>query len=294
MDIEKVFLFILSSISAFAVFIFLENLLTPPKKQKDSLTALIKDKTQDISPFSRLKPDGSFIDRLDLFFAKTLKLEEKLKTTHMLLGSPKTPNPLHMLHFKLIAAVLLPVLLFIMFSSPMVILFIPAGFIIPDAIYSSKIRNRQDELLENFSTTVDLVSLIVEAGMDYITAFERVTNIELKKSLLEQEIDKMLSEIKFGYSRRNALIRFADRTGIQEIRSFVGLIIQSDELGTSLVDLLNNFSADMRFRRLNKAEQAAAKASTKMLIPLFIFIFPVVFILAFSPVVSDLMKGGLF
>ena len=65
----------------------------------------------------------------------------------------------------------------------------------------------------------------------------------------------------------------------------MGLIIQSDELGTSLVELLRNYSADMRFRRLNKAEKLAAQAATKMLIPLFIFIeiieIPAVFFLGF-------------
>ena len=99
--------------------------------------------------------------------------------------------------------------------------------------------------------------------------------------------------MQLGYSRRDALRRLSMRTGLQEVRSFVGLIVQSDELGTSLVELLRNYSADMRFRRLNKAEKLAAQASTKMLIPLFIFIFPTVFILMLSPMVSDLIRGGM-
>jgi tight adherence protein C len=85
----------------------------------------------------------------------------------------------------------------------------------------------------------------------------------------------------------------SDRIGLQEIRSFVGLIVQSDELGTSLVELLRNYSADMRFRRLNRAEKLAAQASTKMLIPMFIFIFPTVFIMMLAPMVMDLVNGGM-
>jgi tight adherence protein C len=103
----------------------------------------------------------------------------------------------------------------------------------------------------------------------------------------------MISEVQLGYSRRDSLRRLAQRTGLMEIRSFSGLVIQSDELGTSLVDLLRNFSADMRFRRLNRAERLAAQASTKMLIPLFLFIFPTVFILLLSPVIYDFFKQGL-
>ena len=82
-------------------------------------------------------------------------------------------------------------------------------------------------------------------------------------------------------------------TGVPEIRSFTGLIIQYDELGTSLVELLRNYAADMRFRRLNMAEKLAAQASTKMLIPLFIFIFPTVFILMLAPMMKSLVSGGL-
>ncbi|MDR1684063.1 MAG: type II secretion system F family protein, partial [Elusimicrobiota bacterium] len=124
-------------------------------------------------------------------------------------------------------------------------------------------------------------------------AFERIVKIAKQKTLLEVEIEKTLNETKLGYSRREALERLAARTGAQDIRSFVGLIVQSDELGTSLVDLLRNFSIDLRFRRLNKAEKLAAQASTKMLIPLFLFIFPVVFIMMLAPMIADFAKGGM-
>ena len=148
-------------------------------------------------------------------------------------------------------------------------------------------------MVKNFATTVDLMALIIESGLDYMTAFERIVKIAKEKTLLEVEIEKTLTETKLGYSRREALERMAARTGVQDIRSFVGLIVQSDELGTSLVQLLRNFSTDLRFRRLNTAEKLAAQASTKMLIPLFIFIFPVVFIMMLSPMIADFMRGGM-
>ena len=140
---------------------------------------------------------------------------------------------------------------------------------------------------------MDLAALIIESGWDYLTAFERIIKVAREKTILEDELEKTIGEIKLGYSRREALERFAARTGVQEVRSLVGLIIQSDELGTSLVDLLRNFSADLRSRRLNKAEKLAAQASTKMLFPLFIFIFPTIFILILSPMLSGLFSGGL-
>jgi tight adherence protein C len=287
-------LFMFSVLSAIGVGIIVDKLVSPARKEEASISDLIKDKGRDVSAFDKLSPEKSLIDRLDFFLARKLGLERRLDRMHLLLGRPEKPNPLSMLHFKEICALLFPLVLFIVFNSFIVIFFVPIGFILPDIIYSAKIKSRQEEILVNFPTLVDLSALVIEAGLDYVTAFERIVNIAVSKTALEVEVDKMLSEIKLGYSRRDALIRFARRSGLQEVRSFVGLIIQSDELGTSLVGLLRNFSADLRFRRLNKAEQLAAKASTKMLIPLFLFIFPVVFIIALSPIVSDLVRGGIF
>lgn len=290
----SIMLFVFSALSAIGVGIIVDKLVSPPRKEEASISDLIKDKRKQVSAFDKLNPERSLRERLDFFLARKLGLEKRLDEIHLLLGRPDKPDPLNMLHFKEMCAVIFPVLLFIAFSSPIVIFFAPIGFILPDIIYSAKIKARQDEILVNFPSLVDLSALVIEAGLDYVTAFERIVNVAVTKTALEIEVDKMLAEIRLGYSRRDALMRFARRCGLQEVRSFVGLIIQSDELGTSLVDLLRNFAADLRFRRLNKAEQLAAKASTKMLIPLFLFIFPVVFIIALSPIVSDLIKGGIF
>ncbi|OGR70834.1 MAG: hypothetical protein A2X40_05825 [Elusimicrobia bacterium GWC2_65_9] len=162
-------------------------------------------------------------------------------------------------------------------------------------MFNGIIRPRQQAIMRNFPTMVDLMALTIEAGLDSMAAIERILkNISPdQRTELEKELEKMVNEIQLGYTRRDALQRLAMRTGISEVRSFVGLIIQSDELGTSLVELLRSYAADMRFRRLNKAEKLAAKAATKMLIPLFIFIFPTVFIMMLAPMMKSLVSGGL-
>jgi tight adherence protein C len=184
-------------------------------------------------------------------------------------------------------------LLYLLTGSVILSLFGLVGFILPDSMHTRKIQARQKEIMRNFPTLVDLAALTIEAGLDYMSAFDRILKSSKNKTELEVELGKMLNEISLGYSRKDALKRLALRTGIQEIRSFVGLIIQSDELGTSLVELLRNYAADMRFRRLNKAEKMAAQAATKMLIPLFVFIFPTVFILMLAPMLKTLVSGGL-
>ena len=211
----------------------------------------------------------------------------------MMMGRPAKPTPLQMLHMKEMLAAAAMAMLYFMTGIPAMACFGAIGFFVPDSIFQGRIRTRQTELMRNFPTFVDLAALTIEAGLDYMAAIERILKNSKKKTELEIELEKMINETQLGYSRKDALKRLALRTGIQEIRSFVGLIVQSDELGTSLVELLRNYATDMRFRRLNKAEKLAAQASTKMLIPLFVFIFPTVFIMMLSPMMKSLIQGGL-
>lgn len=293
LDIGKILMALIAVAGAIAAFIAAHRFFSPKTKESPaSLTHLVGEGKKEISSFSKLDPNHGFMDRLDLFLAK-MGLEAKLDKLHMLLGRPVNPDPLQILHYKELCSVIIPGFLYLLVGSPFVLIFVPLCFFLPDLLFSAKIRKRQDEILRSFPTMVDLAALIIESGLDYMTAFDRIVKIAPKRTELEVEFEKTINEVQLGYTRRDALRRLAMRTGLQEVRSFVGLIIQSDELGTSLVDLLRNFSADMRFRRLNRAEKLAAQASTKMLIPLFVFIFPTVFILMLAPLVVDLFQGGL-
>lgn len=266
----------------------------PPEAGEGDLSKLAKKEVGTSSAFSSLNPQGSMLDKLDLFLIKTFHLDVKLEELHMMMGRPLKPTPLEMLHLKEILAAGIMAFLFVMVS-PAVAPFGIIGFFIPDSLSQGKIRNRQADIMRNFPTMVDLMALTIEAGLDYMAAIERILkNVKQnQRTELENELQKMVNEVQLGYTRRDALKRLAMRTGVPEIRSFVGLIIQSDELGTSLVELLRNYAADMRFRRLNKAEKLAAQAATKMLIPLFIFIFPTVFIMMLAPMMKSLVSGGL-
>ena len=275
-----------------AVFVGIFRLFSPAQDKGEIVDIAVR-RYKSASSFARLDPESKLLDRVAVFCLTTFHLEDKLEEMYLQLGSPEKPQPVDILYTKIIVAVLLPAALMLLFKSFWPILFIPAGFILPDVLIRGKIQKRQAEILGNFSTTVDLAALIIESGLDYLTAFERIIKVAREKTILEDELETTIGEIKLGYSRREALERFAARTGVQEVRTLVGLIIQSDELGTSLVDLLRNFSTDLRYSRLNKAEKLAAQASTKMLFPLFIFIFPTIFILILSPMLGGLLSGGL-
>lgn len=286
-------LYILEILGAYFTYIFVRNLLMP-KEEKETIADIEVRQIKSTSSFARLHPQENIRDRFAMFLLEKLKLQQPLEEMWLLLGSPAKPQPVDILFSKINWAIFLPLVVILLTKNPLFILLAIIGFYIPDMQLKSKIQKRQQDMLGNFATTVDLMALIIESGLDYMTAFERIIKIAKTKTLLEVEIEKTLNETKLGYSRREALERLAQRTGVQDIRSFVGLIVQSDELGTSLVELLRNFSIDLRFRRLNKAEKLAAQASTKMLIPMFIFIFPVVFVLMLAPMLGDLLSGGLF
>jgi tight adherence protein C len=267
----------------------------PPDGDETDLAKLANKEVGTTSAFSSLNPHGGLIDRLDLYLLKTFHLDVKLEELHMMMGRPQKPTPLDMLHLKEFFAAAFGLGAFLLTGEWILLAFGAAGFFVPDSIFNGRIRARQQGMMRNFPTTVDLLALTIEAGLDYMSAIERILkNIRPEqRTELEKELEKMLNEVSLGYTRRDALKRLAMRTGVSEIRSFVGLIIQSDELGTSLVELLRNYAADMRFRRLNRAEKLAAQASTKMLIPLFVFIFPTVFIMMLAPMMKSLIQGGL-
>ena len=283
---------LLLAIGMFAAFMAVFALLAPKEKKEEVMDVAVK-RFKSTSSFAQLRPDDKFLDRLAMFCLRNFRVEDTLEELYMQLGSPDKPQPVDILYSKILCALIVPVAVMLLFQSLWPVVLVPLCFYVPDVLLRSKIQQRQAEILGNFSTTVDLAALIIESGLDYLTAFERSIKIAKEKTILEEELEKTINEIKLGYSRREALEHFAARTGVQEVRSLVGLIIQSDELGTSLVDLLRNFSADLRSRRLSRAEKLAAQASTKMLFPLFIFIFPTIFILILSPMLMGLVNGGM-
>ena len=283
---------LLLAVGLFSVFLVVFGLLAPKPKKEEIVDVAVR-RFKSTSSFARLKPEEKFLDRLAVFCLHNFHLEKSLEEMHLQLGSPETPQPVDILYTKVIAALVIPAAIMLLFQSIWPVILVPVCFMVPDVLIKSKIEKRQAEILGNFSTTVDLAALIIESGLDYLTAFERIIKIAKEKTVLEEELDKTINEIKLGYSRREALERFSARTGVAEVRSLVSLIIQSDELGTSLVDLLRNFSSDLRSRRLSRAEKLAAQASTKMLFPLFMFIFPTIFILILAPMISGLVSGGM-
>jgi len=164
-----------------------------------------------------------------------------------------------------------------------------AGSLVPELILRQKTTRRQVSIVRALPDVLDLLTVSVKAGLGFDSALLKVT--EKMKGPLPQEMGQVLHEVKMGVSRRDALKSLADRTGVKELQSFVGTIIQADQLGVSISNVLQLQSDSLREHRRQTAEEKAMKAPVKMLFPLVLFIFPTLFIVLLGPAVLQIMKN---
>ena len=154
----------------------------------------------------------------------------------------------------------------------------------------SAVKRRHASILKALPFVLDLLTLSVEAGMDFISALQR--NCRSRRlDPLNEELLRMTKEIQVGSSRREALANMADRVGQGDLKSLALALIQADELGVSIGTMLRIQSEQLRSQRFDRAEKLAAEAPIKMLGPLMLCIFPAVFIVLLGPIISQAMKG---
>lgn len=158
-------------------------------------------------------------------------------------------------------------------------------------LYSSSNKNaRYLSVVSDLPFFIDLLALSTEAGLDFINAIQRIVD-KAENSVLADEFQAVLKDIKLGSSRAEALRGLAARLDIPEITSFIAVVIDADQTGASIASVLKDQSAQMRLERFVRAEKEGAKASQKMLIPMMMFILPAVFIMVFAPVVLQFYYG---
>lgn len=158
---------------------------------------------------------------------------------------------------------------------------------------NSELKRRHNSIAKSLPFVLDMLTLSVEAGMDFISALQRNCTAR-KMDPLNEELLRMTKEIQLGLSRREALHRMAERCRQNDLRSVSNALIQADELGVSIGSMLRIQADQMRSMRFERAERLANEAPVKMLFPLMLFIFPAVFIILLGPVLSQAMRGFAF
>jgi tight adherence protein C len=171
-----------------------------------------------------------------------------------------------------------------------VVLAAAIGFYLPRYILWKKIKNRQQRLTWGLADALDLLVIAVEAGLGLNAALVRVgEELADVHPDIHNEFEIVNLEIRVGRGREEALRNLADRTGVDDLRSFVALMIQADRFGSSIGKAVRVFSDSLRTKRRQRAEQASQKAALKLLFPLTFFLFPTIILAVLGPALLNLM-----
>lgn len=163
--------------------------------------------------------------------------------------------------------------------------------IYPPAWLKRALNDRHKSIRKSLPFVLDLLTLSVEAGMDFMTAIQRCVERRSVDPLAE-ELLIVIREIQVGKTRREALRDMGRRVNLVDLRSVVNALVQADELGVSIGAILRIQSDQIRLRRFERAEKLANEAPVKMLGPLLLFIFPSVFLVLLGPVINRLIQQG--
>ncbi|WP_404380121.1 type II secretion system F family protein [Caenispirillum salinarum] len=257
-----------------------------------------------------LRPDGAF-QKVEAFlkpYGETLepqKVEERkrIRLTLLRAGFPQANAITIYYGLRLALAVLLPGLLVLalpvvsrqMEMSEILMLgagLLALGFYIPSAVVALRVRERAWAVRAGFPDALDLMLVCVEAGMGLDAAINRVAEeIRLAHPVLSEHLRACALELRAGGAREDALRNLADRTGVEEVTAFSTLLIQSQELGTSIGDTLRVYSDDMRYRRMMAAEEKAQRLPAKMILPMAMFLLPAFVLVLMLPAAIRIMRS---
>lgn len=163
------------------------------------------------------------------------------------------------------------------------------GYMIPGIWLSRKIKDRKNNIQTSLADAIDLLTISVEAGLGFDPALSRVA--DKWENELTWEFRRMLHEMRIGKSRREAMRELAIRCNVDDLNVFVSSIIQADQLGVSITQVLRTQSRQLRIRRRQRAQEQAQKAPIKMLFPMALLIFPALYVVILGPAIPRLLEG---
>ncbi len=165
------------------------------------------------------------------------------------------------------------------------------GLITPRGIVDNRINRRKLQIEQEFPDALDLMVVCVEAGLGVEAAFVRVAQ-EVRRShpRIAEEFGRMANELSAGRGRIEALRAMGDRVDVDQIKSFVALLVQTDALGVSIGQTLRTYSDEMRKHRFLKGEEKAMRIPVLMTIPLVACILPVIVTVALLPTIIDMVR----
>jgi len=162
------------------------------------------------------------------------------------------------------------------------------GYILLYTFLKVKITGRQVGIQKELPDVLDLLTISIEAGLGFDAALQRV--VQKSPGPLAQEFGQCLQEMRMGKTRKEALRDLGIRNEVDDLNNFIGAIIQADQLGVGIGNVLRTQSEQMRIVRRQRIEEKAMKAPIKMLLPMVLFIFPTIFLILLGPSVIQIME----
>lgn len=170
----------------------------------------------------------------------------------------------------------------------LILFFGGVGYFGPDLWLRGEISKRKDQIQRALPDAIDLLTISVEAGLGFDLALARV--VSKSDNSLTREFARVIQEMRIGVARRDALRSLVERTGVDDLSTFITAIIQAEQLGASIANVLRIQAGEMRVRRRQRAERLAHEAPIKMLFPMAFLIFPPIFIVVLGPAIPKVLK----
>ncbi len=212
-------------------------------------------------------------------------------------GNPNNWTPAQFVGMRGLAALLLGGLTFVVTmlstAAPLqrigiVLVMTLIGFVLPGYWLGTRIKRRKNEIVKTLPDAIDLLTISVEAGLPFDGAMQRVA--DKWDNEISRAFGRVLTELRVGKSRRDALHDMSVRADVPDVTSFIAALIQADTLGISIAKVLRIQSEQMRIKRRQRAEEKAHQAPVKMLIPMTFLIFPSIWIVILGPAIIILKK----
>ncbi len=267
----------------------------------------VKKRLQSMSDNNNNKDDSRFFRntavQLGNYFVIRERVGEKLNhdRERLLQAGYHTKNSLaHYFGIKILLTISLPLLIFLVCTTfiagldpKSLLLFVCSGFLVgfigPSFYLDSKVTERKRIIRNAFPDAVDQLIVCTEAGLGLDAALQRIArDTSLSNEVMGYELGLVNAELRAGVIRDQALRNLVTRTGVEDIRGLTSALAQSMRFGTSIGATLRIFAEDLRDKRMQNAEQEAAKLTVKMLFPLAFCFFPGIFIVILGPAIISI------
>lgn len=297
-----IFVYTLTFITSFIIFLIIGGFLFAKKQNVISRMETIRLSFTDTSEEDEFRK--SFEERVvQPFYNKIINSIGKITPAQILnkyqmlitqSGSVNDITPSNLIAIQIMLGCVISIIMYLVqklfIESPniyIVIIIGIIGFFIPYSFFNIKAQKRRLLIQQGLPDLLDLLYISVEAGLGFDSAIKK--SADKMKGPLSEEFIKALGDITKGRERQEALKNIVQRTGVDDINTFVSAIIQSERLGTNISNTLRTQSETMRQKRRQRAEEAASKLPVKMIFPLVFLIFPSLFIVVLTPAVITLI-----